>query len=123
MRSFPSLVLTPAAVATSVRSAEAATFPAKVNALWVYSVTSLPNPVTDMPTRDRLIQNSSLSGVNMLYVSAYSSTPNSANRYMYDDSDIADLIIKAHALGMHVYAAYGDTDWPTLGCAASAFPM
>jgi uncharacterized protein (TIGR03437 family) len=123
MRSFPSLVLTLAAVATSVPSAEAGTLPAKVNALWVYSVASLPNPVTDEQTRDSLIQNSSLSGVNVLYVSVYSSTPNSAKRYMYDDSDIADLITKAHAQRMQVYAAYGDTDWPTLGCAASAFPM
>jgi uncharacterized protein (TIGR03437 family) len=59
----------------------------------------------------------------MLYLSVYSSTPNSAGRYMYDDSDIADLIGKAHAAGTQVYAAYGDSDWPTLGCGASAFPM
>jgi uncharacterized protein (TIGR03437 family) len=123
MGSFPSVVLTLAAVATSVGSLEAATASAKLNALWVYSVSSLPNPVTDTPTRDTLIQTSSSSGIDMLYVSVYSSTPNSAKRYMYDDSDIADLITKAHSQGMQVYAAYGDTDWPTLGCAASAFPM
>src|SRR5580704_1809494 len=123
MGPFPSAVLTLAAAASSIGLAEAATAPVKLNALWVYSVTGLPNPVTDEPTRDSLIQNGSLSGVNMLYVSVYSSTPNSAKRYMYDDSDIADLITKAHAQGMQVYAAYGDTDWPTLGCAASAFPM
>ncbi len=123
MGSFPSAVLTLAAAASSIGLAEAATTPVKLNALWVYSVTGLPNPVTDEPTRDSLIQNGSLSGVNTLYVSVYSSTPNSAKRYMYDDSDIADLIAKAHAQGMQVYAAYGDTDWPMLGCAASAFPM
>jgi hypothetical protein len=83
--------VTLAAVAISIGSAAAATAPAKLNALWVYSVSSLPNPVTDAPTRDILIQNRSLSGVNMLYVSVYSSTTNSANRYMYEDSDIADL--------------------------------
>jgi uncharacterized protein (TIGR03437 family) len=117
------VALTVAAITISIGCAEAATAPAKMNALWVYSVSSLPNPVTDTPTRESLIQNSSSSGVNMLYVSVYSSTPNSAKRYMYADSDIADLIGKAHAQGMQVYAAYGDTDWPTLGCAASAFPM
>src|SRR5580658_942384 len=104
-------------------AAQPAAASAKLNALWVYSVTSLPNPVTDTATRDALIQDSSASGVNMLYPSVYSSTPNSAGRYMYDDSDVADLISKAHAKGMQVYAAYGDSDWPTLGCAASAFPM
>jgi uncharacterized protein (TIGR03437 family) len=123
MGCFPCVVLMLAVVATSVKSAEPATLPAKLNALWVYSVSSLPNPVTDTPTRDTLIQTSTSSGANMLYVSVYSSTPNSAKRYMYEDSDIADLITKAHAQAMQVYAAYGDTDWPTLGCAASAFPM
>jgi uncharacterized protein (TIGR03437 family) len=104
-------------------SATPATVPAKLSALWVYELSSLPNPVTDATARATLIQNSVSSGINMLYVSVYSSTPNSANRYMYEDSDIADLITKAHAQGIQVYAAYGDTDWPTLGCAASAFPM
>ena len=121
------VVVTLAAFAVSIGRAEPATAPVtastKLNALWVYSVASLPNPVTDATTRDALIEDSSSSGVNMLYLSVYSSTPNSAKRYMYDDSDIADLISKAHAQGMHVYAAYGDSDWPTLGCAASAFPM
>jgi hypothetical protein len=42
---------------------------------------------------------------------------------MYDDSDIADLITEAHGKGMQVYAAYGDSDWPTLGCPVCAFPM
>jgi GH18 family chitinase len=99
-----------------------ATFPG-LNALWVYSISSLPNPVTDKKTRDRLIQDSSSSGVSILYVSVYSATPNSAGRNMYDDGDIADLISKAHAQGMQVYAAYGDSDWPTLGCAPTEFPM
>jgi uncharacterized protein (TIGR03437 family) len=127
LRPGASGVLSLAAVVVSIGSSlglgEAAGASAKLNALWVYSVSSLPNPVTDTPTRDTLIQNSSSIGVNLLYVSVYSSTPNSAHRYMYDDGDIADLIAKAHAQGMQVYAAYGDTDWPTLGCAASAFPM
>src|SRR5271156_417055 len=86
------------------------------NALWVYSVSSLPNAVSDQTTRDTLIQNSSASGVKMLYVSVYQSTPNSNKRLMYEYSDIADLIGKAHVQGMQVYAVYGDADWPTLGC-------
>jgi FG-GAP-like repeat len=100
-----------------------ATVPAKVNAVWVYSVSSLSNPVTSASTRAVLVQDTSASGANMLYVSVYSSTPNSAGRYMYADSDIASLIQSAHAQGMLIYAAYGDTDWPTLGCSSSAFPM
>jgi hypothetical protein len=83
----------------------------------------LPNPVTDKTTRDRLVQNGSTSGISMLYVSVYSATPNSAGRNMYEDSDIADLISNAHAQGMQVYAAYGDPNWPALGCAPSQFPM
>ena len=94
-----------------------------LNGLWVYSVSSLPNAVSDEPTRDTLIQNSSASGVKWLYVSVYQSTRNGEGRYMYEDGDIADLITKAHMQGMQVYGAYGDTDWPTLGCDASAFPM
>ncbi len=94
-----------------------------LNALWVYSVSSLPNAISDEPTRNTLIQNSVASGVSTLYVSVYQSKPNSEKRYMYEDSDIADLIAKAHSQGMQVYAAYGDSDWPALGCDASAFPM
>jgi uncharacterized protein (TIGR03437 family) len=92
------------------------------NALWVYSVTSLPSPVTDPPTRTTLIQNSSASGVNMLYVSVYSSTLNAAGRYLYQESDIAALITQAHAQGMQVYTAMGDPDWPSSGCATSDTP-
>ena len=66
------LALTLAAFAVSIGHAGSnigsatgsATASAKRNALWVYSVTSLPNPVTDTATRDALIQDSSASGVN-----------------------------------------------------------
>jgi hypothetical protein len=115
--------LTLALFVFSITSVQSATVSANMNALWVYSVSSLPNAVADPPTRAALIQNSSASGVNMLYVSVYRSTPNSAGRYMYEDSDIAGLITQAHAQGMLVYAAYGDVDWPSLGCGTSAFPM
>jgi uncharacterized protein (TIGR03437 family) len=96
--------------------------PPGINALWVYSVTSLPSPITDSPTRDTLLQNGSLSGVNMLYASVYSATPNSAGRFLYDESDIAGFIGKAHGQGMQVYAALGDPDWPSSGCTVSGTP-
>jgi len=93
-----------------------------VNALWVYSVTSLPSPVTDGPTRSTLIQNSKSSGVNMLYLSVYSSTPDSQGRYLVDEGSIATFIAMAHAQGMQVYAALGDPDWPSDGCSTSETP-
>jgi len=68
------------------------------------------------------MQNSSASGVNMLYVAVYNSTPNSSGRYMYDDSDVAAFITAAHGQGMQVYAALGDADWPTYGCETSGNP-
>ena len=112
-----------AAFALFTGPAKPATVPAKLNAVWVNSVSSLPNPVTDAPTRVALIQDSSASGINMLYVAVYSSTPNSAGRYLYEYSDIAALVQAAHAQGILVYTASGDPDWPTLGCSASANPM
>lgn len=96
--------------------------PSGINALWVYKVSSLANAVTDQPTMKTLVQNASASGVNMLYVSVYSSTPNSNGRYMYSDSDVAAFITAAHGKGMQVYSAMGDPDWPTYGCAISSSP-
>jgi uncharacterized protein (TIGR03437 family) len=93
--------------------------PSNINALWVYSVTNLPNPVTDAPTRTTLIENSAASGVNLLYVSVYSSTPNATGRYLDDESDIASLISQAHTQGIQVYTAMGDPDWPSSGCAGT----
>lgn len=93
--------------------------PSNINALWVYSVTNLPNAVTDAPTAATLIQNASASGVNMLYVSVYSSTPNAQGRRLYDESEIASLIAQAHTQGMQVYTAMGDPDWPSDGCTGS----
>jgi uncharacterized protein (TIGR03437 family) len=94
-----------------------------VNALWVDSASLASNPVTDPDAQQTLIQNSAASGVNMLYLSVYSSTANSAGLLMYENSDIAALIGSAHTQGIQVYAQYGDPDWPTTGCAASASPM
>jgi uncharacterized protein (TIGR03437 family) len=90
--------------------------PSNINALWVYSVTNLPNPVTDAPTAATLIENAAASGVNMLYVSVYSSTPNAQGRRLYDESDLAALITQAHTQSMQVYTAMGDPDWPSSGC-------
>lgn len=105
----------------TARTAFAAPSPS-TNALWVYSVSGLPSPVTDGPTRDALIQNGSASGVNVLYISVYSSTPDSAKRYLVDETSIAAFLREAHGQGMQVYAAMGDPDWPSKGCATSATP-
>jgi uncharacterized protein (TIGR03437 family) len=119
------LIFAAALTCTSARSfaqkAPAAQQPA-VNALWVYSVPSLPDPVTDSPTRSTLMQNGSASGVNMLYVSVYSSTPDSQGRHLVGESSIATFIVMAHAQGMQVYAAMGDPDWPSDGCSTSNTP-
>jgi len=68
------------------------------------------------------MHNSAASGVNMLYVAVYSSTKNSAGRYMYDDNDVAAFVTSAHGQGMQVYAALGDADWPSFGCATDSTP-
>lgn len=94
---------------------------ATTQALWVFPGPSFANPVTDATARQTLVTNSAASGLSLLYVSVYSSTPNSAGRYMYEDAAIADLITKAHAAGIKVDAAYGAPDWPTFGC--GGFPL
>ena len=55
--------------------------------------------------------------------SVYRSTPNSSGRLMYEDAAMADLITQAHSSGMTVWAAYGNYDWPTLGCSPTAWPL
>jgi len=70
--------------------------PAALNAVWVDSASLAPNPVTDPAAQLTLIQNTAASGVNMLYLSVYSSTPNSDGLLMYDSSAIASLISGAH---------------------------
>ncbi len=110
--------------AVSSAKADSAVQQPTVNALWVYSVSGLPDPVTDAPTRTTLMQNGSASGVNMLYVSVYSSTPDSQGRYLVDESSIATFITMAHAQGMQVYAALSSsgTDWLTDGCSTADTP-
>ena len=99
------VVLTLAALPISLRPSQPPTNPA-LNALWVNS-DQVPNPLSD-PTGSAsatLVNNAFASGVNMLYVSVYSSTPNSDGLLLYPDSDIENLINLAHAEGMQVYAA------------------
>ncbi len=93
----------------------AAPAPQFTQALWVFPDATHANPVTDATARQTLIANSSASYVNALYLSVYAYPENSAGRRMYDEAAIADLITRAHAKGMSVHAAYGDTDWPTSG--------
>lgn len=93
-------------------------------ALWVYPDQGTgANTMTDPTARETLVMNAAASDVTDLYVSVYQSTANSSGRLMYPDSDMADLIQKAHALRMRVWASYGNPDWPTDGCAATASPL
>ena len=117
------VALTLAALPISLRPSQPPTNPA-LNALWVNS-DQVPNPLSD-PTGSAsatLVNNAFASGVNMLYVSVYSSTPNSDGLLLYPDSDIENLINLAHAEGMQVYAASGTPNWPGDGCAMTASPM
>jgi uncharacterized protein (TIGR03437 family) len=117
------VALTLAALPISLRPSQPPTNPA-LNALWVNS-SQVPNPLSD-PTGSAsatLVNNAFASGVNMLYVSVYSSTPNSDGLLLYPDSAIANLINMAHAEGMQVYAASGTPSWPADGCATTANPM
>ncbi len=91
-----------------------------VQALWVWSGSGAMDGPAD---RRVLVERSAASGVNALYVDLYRGTPNASGRRMYEDAEIADLITRAHARGIEVWAAYGAPDWPALGCDPSAFPL
>jgi len=117
------VALTLAALPISLRPSQPPADPA-LNALWVNS-DQVPNPLSD-PTGSAsatLVNNAFASGVNMLYVSVYSSTANTDGLLLYPDSDIENLINMAHAQGMQVYAASGTPNWPGDGCAMTASPM
>jgi hypothetical protein len=93
-------------------------------ALWVYPDQGTgANTMTDPAARATLVENAAASDVTDLYVSVYQSTANSAGRLMYPDSDVADLISKAHSRRMRVWASYGNPDWPAEGCAATGAPL
>jgi hypothetical protein len=93
-------------------------------ALWVYPDQGTgTNTMTDSTARETLLMNAEASDVTDLYVSVYQSTANSAGRLMYPDSDMADLIQKAHARRMRVWASYGNPDWPADGCSAKGSPL
>ena len=91
---------------------------AQVQGLWIFS-----DEISTPAARDTLVQRSAASGVTDLYLSIYRSALNSAGRRMYQDGDIADLIAKAHLNGLAVWAAYGNTDWPAIGCSPTAWPL
>lgn len=92
-----------------------------VHGLWVFRNVVF-DPVLGAGERLTLVQRSAASGVTDLYVSVYSSKLNSVGRRMFQEPDIADLITQAHAQGIKVWAAYGNTDWPTIGCGATSWP-
>jgi len=93
------------------------------HAVWVFPSSSAPNPVTDPTARQTLLANAAASGVDILYLSIYNSTPNSAGRLMYEDGAIAAFITQAHGLHIRVLAAYGAPDWPAIGSNPADFPL
>jgi hypothetical protein len=94
-------------------------------AVWVVPAANsiTPNPIDTATGRAVLISTSAASDVTDLYVSVYQSTPNTAGRLMYQDADIAELIRLAHSRRIKIWAAYGNSDWPALGCSAASFPL
>jgi hypothetical protein len=92
-------------------------------AVWVYPQGTADNPISNAASRHDLIEHSASADVTDLYVSLYQSIPNSAGRLMYQDADIESLVQQAHQRRIRIWAAYGDTDWPALGCSAAAFPL
>jgi uncharacterized protein (TIGR03437 family) len=117
------VALTLAALPISLRPSQPPTNPA-LSALWINS-SQVPSPLSD-PTGSAsatLVSNAFASGVKMLYVSVYDSTPNSDGLFLYPDSAIENLINISHAQGMQVYAASGTPNWPGDGCAATGTPM
>lgn len=92
--------------------------------MWVFGDSLTPNPVSSASGRSTLIGQSQVASIDELYVSVYQSTPNVNGRLMYEDGDMAAMIALAHAGGQEVWAAYGDSDWPTLtaGCTGASFP-
>jgi hypothetical protein len=93
-------------------------------ALWVYPDQAMgANTMTDQTARQTLVDNAAASDATDLYVSVYQSTANSAGRLMSQDSDMADLIQRAHARRMRVWASYGNPDWPADGCADTGAPL
>lgn len=86
-------------------------------ALWVFS-----DEISSREDQDHLIEQVVREGFNTLYLSVYRSRPNRRGRLMYDEEDIARFITRAHRANLEVWAAYGNSDWPHLGCAEGSFP-
>src|ERR1017187_2698817 len=101
-----------------------AVVPQQIRAIWVYPNLTQPNnnPVLNPAAGQQLIANAQAGKVNTLYLSVYNSTPNSNQRYLYDESLIANFIAAANAGGMSVSAAYGEKTWPALGCGVLGSP-
>jgi hypothetical protein len=92
-----------------------------VNAVWVFASGWLADATsTAGPT---LIANAAASGLNTIYLSVYQSIPNSSNRLMYPDANMAAFITQAHTKNINVFVAYSANDWASIGCSPSAFPQ
>jgi len=96
-------------------------------ALWVWPVSvsteAVPvdpadeyNEIANPGLREQLISRSVDSGVDVLYVNVYHYPENTDGDRMYEKDHVADLISRAHADGIEVWAAYGNPDWPVKSC-------
>ena len=123
------MLLVASSILFYLQSAQAVAYiPTREHALWIFAdPANLSNPISNAVSRQSLIADSVASKVTTLYLSVYRSTiaqpTNSVGRLMYEEADIADLITKAHANRIKVYAAYGAPDWPAFGCDLAGFPL
>jgi hypothetical protein len=92
-------------------------------AMWVWPSQTDGTPVSDPTQRQALVQNAQASGVTDLYVSVYQTSASPQGRQMFADPVLADLIQRAHASKMKVWAEYGDSSWIGYSCTDSAFPV
>lgn len=85
--------------------------------LWVYG-----NEVRRATDQQALLQFAAGRGINTLYLNVYQSRPNAAGRRLYDEEQIAQFVMKAHRLGIEVWAAYGAVSWHRVPVAPQAPP-
>jgi hypothetical protein len=83
--------------------------PGTWRSMWVWT-----DEVTDPVKRQALVDRAYESCITRLYISVYKFPPNSHGDRMYERADIGTLIALAHAKGIEVWTAYGNSDWPGL---------
>lgn len=85
--------------------------------LWVFT-----DEKTDPQATRRLLDYADDRSIDRLYVSVYREEPNENGRLLYSEDRIRHLISGAQDLGIEVWAAYGNPDWPEIGCGSEGFP-